>query len=76
MSGGGGAGSVTRLSQTHVPDEGYAAVAGQFSPEEVGAKVAHIVTINAWNALSVSTRAWAPGSYTRDQGTGDQGSKR
>jgi len=25
--------------------------------------VSLIVTINAWNAIGVSTRAWAPGSY-------------
>jgi len=25
--------------------------------------VSLIVTINAWNAISVSTRAWVPGSY-------------
>ena len=58
--------SVTRLSETHVPDADYAAAAEHFSPEEVGALVALIVTINAWNALSVSTRAWTPGSYSRN----------
>jgi AhpD family alkylhydroperoxidase len=57
--------SVTRLSETHVPDEDYAAVAERFSPDEVGALVSLIVAINAWNALSVSTRAWVPGSYVR-----------
>ncbi|HEV7653472.1 MAG TPA: carboxymuconolactone decarboxylase family protein [Mycobacteriales bacterium] len=55
--------SVTRLTETHVPDEDYAAVAEQFSPDEIGALVSLIVAINAWNALSVSTRAWTPGSY-------------
>ncbi|HEY6746475.1 MAG TPA: carboxymuconolactone decarboxylase family protein [Mycobacteriales bacterium] len=61
--------SVTRLSETHVPDEDYAAVAEHFSPDEVGALLGLIITINAWNALSVSTRAWTPGSYVRDQGS-------
>jgi hypothetical protein len=28
-----------------------------------GALVSLIVTINAWNAIGVSTRAWTPGSY-------------
>jgi hypothetical protein len=30
---------------------------------KVAALVSLIVTINAWNAISVSTRAWVPGSY-------------
>ena len=52
--------SVTRLASTHVPDEAYAAVAAQFGPEEVGALLSLIVAINAWNALSVASRSWAP----------------
>jgi len=40
-----------------------AAVAAEFSPDEVAALVSLIVTINAWDAISVSTRAWVPGSY-------------
>ena len=55
--------SVTRLSDTHVPDQVYQDVAMEFSPQEVAALVSLIVTINAWNAISVSTRAWIPGSY-------------
>ena len=35
----------------------------EFSPQQVAALVSLIVTINAWNAIGVSTRAWAPGSY-------------
>ena len=41
----------------------YDAVAAVFSPDEVAALVSLIVTINAWNAISVATRAWEPGSY-------------
>jgi AhpD family alkylhydroperoxidase len=55
--------TVTRLADTHVPDQAYQAVAAEFSPQEVAALVTLIVTINAWNAIGVSTRAWAPGSY-------------
>ena len=55
--------SVTRLSDTHVPDQAYQEVAAEFSPQEVAALVSLIVTINAWNAIGVSTRAWVPGSY-------------
>jgi alkylhydroperoxidase family enzyme len=56
---------VTRLAETHVPAADYAVVAEQFSPEEIGALVALIVAINAWNAIGVGTRAWVPGSYVR-----------
>ena len=55
--------TVTRLSETHVPTAAYDEVAGHFSPDEIGALLGLIVTINAWNALAVSTRAWQPGSY-------------
>ena len=55
--------AVTLLADTHVPDEAYHAVTAEFSPQEVAALVSLIVTINAWNAIGVSTRAWTPGSY-------------
>jgi alkylhydroperoxidase family enzyme len=55
--------TVTRLSETHVPGQAYQDVAAEFSPLQVAALVSLIVTINAWNAIGVSTRAWAPGSY-------------
>jgi AhpD family alkylhydroperoxidase len=55
--------SVTLIAGDHVPQAAYDAVAQQFSPEEIAALISLIVTINAWNALAVSTRAWTPGSY-------------
>jgi len=55
--------SVTLMPQTHVPDAVFAEAAGQFSADELGALIALIATINAWNAIGVSTRAWVPGSY-------------
>jgi AhpD family alkylhydroperoxidase len=55
--------AVTLLAGPHVPDRAYQDVAAQFSPQEVAALVSLIVTINAWNAIGVSTRAWEPGSY-------------
>jgi AhpD family alkylhydroperoxidase len=55
--------SVTLLSQDHVPDEAYENVAAQFGPDEIAALIGLIVTINAWNRIAVSTRAWIPGSY-------------
>ena len=50
--------SITRASETHVPDADWTAAATRFSPEELGALVALIVVINAWNAVGVSTHAW------------------
>jgi AhpD family alkylhydroperoxidase len=55
--------AVTLVAESHVPAADYDAVATEFTPDEVAALLSLIVTINAWNALSVSTRAWIPGSY-------------
>jgi len=51
---------VTRVAETHVPAGEYDAVAAHWSPDEVGALLALIVTINAWNGLAVASRAWEP----------------
>ena len=55
--------SVTRMTQTHVPDEDFHDVAKEFSEQEIAALVSLITMINAWNAVGVSTRTWTPGSY-------------
>ena len=55
--------TVTLRPQTHVPTADYDLVAEHFSPDEIGALTSLIVTINAWNAIGVATRAWPPGSY-------------
>jgi AhpD family alkylhydroperoxidase len=55
--------SVTLVAQTHVPSADFAAAAAHFTADELGALLSLIVTINAWNALGVTTRAWMPGSY-------------
>jgi AhpD family alkylhydroperoxidase len=55
--------AVTLLTGEHVPASDYESVAAEFSPDEVAALLSLIVTINAWNAIGVSTRAWVPGSY-------------
>ena len=55
--------AVTLVADTHVPQEAYDEVAAEFSADEVAALLSLIVTINAWNALAVATRAWTPGSY-------------
>lgn len=54
---------VTLMADDHVPSEAYDAVAREFSPDEIAALISLIVTINAWNAVGVSARAWTPGSY-------------
>ena len=56
--------SVTLVARDHVPDADFEAVAAPFSPDEVAALLSLIVAINAWNAVSVATRAWVPGSYS------------
>jgi AhpD family alkylhydroperoxidase len=55
--------AVTLVADTHVPTADYDAVAARFSAGELAALLALIVTINAWNAVGVSARAWTPGSY-------------
>jgi AhpD family alkylhydroperoxidase len=55
--------SVTLLARDHVPSRAYDAVAEHFTPDEIAALVSLITTINAWNTIAVSTRAWIPGSY-------------
>ena len=55
--------AVTLLADDQVPTEAYEAVARHFNEDEIAALISLIVTINAWNAIGVSTRAWIPGSY-------------
>jgi AhpD family alkylhydroperoxidase len=55
--------AATLMADTHVPQAAYEAVAGQFTEDEIAALVSLIVTVNAWNAIGVSTRTWQPGSY-------------
>lgn len=55
--------AVTLATRDKVPDADYQAAAAWFGPNEMAALVALIVTINAWNAVGVTTRAWIPGSY-------------
>ena len=57
--------AVTLMAGDHVPNAAYDAVAAQYSPDEVAALLALIITINAWNAVGVATHAWEPGSYER-----------
>src|SRR6516225_771785 len=47
--------SLTLVAADHVPTETYDAVAAHYSPDEIAALISLIVTINAWNMISVST---------------------
>jgi len=55
--------SITLMPQTHVPADDFAQAAAEYTADELAALVSLIVTINAWNAIGVSTHAWLPGSY-------------
>jgi AhpD family alkylhydroperoxidase len=54
--------AVTRVADTHVPDEVHAEVASQFSESELLALTFAVAAINTWNRLSISLRA-VPGTY-------------
>ncbi|SFR92082.1 alkylhydroperoxidase AhpD family core domain-containing protein [Agromyces sp. CF514] len=52
--------SVTRLSETHVPEAVWNEASAHFTDDETAALLAVIVAINAWNELAVATRGWRP----------------
>jgi AhpD family alkylhydroperoxidase len=52
--------TMTRVSDTHVPDADWREASAHLNPAELGALVALIVVINAWNTVGVTTRAWIP----------------
>jgi AhpD family alkylhydroperoxidase len=54
--------AVTRVAETHVPDEIYERVSQHFNEEELVALTFAVVVINSWNRLSISFRPEV-GSY-------------
>ena len=56
--------AVTRVGDTHVPDDVYARVASLFDEDEMVALTFAVVVINAWNRLAVSFRV-PPGRISR-----------
>jgi AhpD family alkylhydroperoxidase len=50
--------AITLVAETRVPETAWEEASAHLSPDELGALVSLIVTINAWNAIGVSTRAW------------------
>jgi hypothetical protein len=55
--------AVVRTSDTHVPQAAWGQVAAAFTEDEAAALISLIISINAWNAVGVSTHTWRPGSY-------------
>lgn len=55
--------ALTLISETHAPDDLYAEVRAQFSEQETADLTLAIATINAWNRMSIGTRAPVPGTY-------------
>jgi AhpD family alkylhydroperoxidase len=54
--------AVTLVASTHVPDDVYEEVRGQFDEKEITNLTLAVATINAWNRLAISLRAEA-GKY-------------
>ncbi|HWD18235.1 MAG TPA: carboxymuconolactone decarboxylase family protein [Verrucomicrobiae bacterium] len=54
--------AVTLVTDGHVPDEVFDSTRKYFSVEEVANLTMAVVTINAWNRLSIACRT-VPGSY-------------
>ena len=54
--------AVTLVAEGHVPDEVYAEAREHFTEEELVNLTMAVVTINAWNRLSIAFRA-VPGEY-------------
>ena len=48
--------AVTRVADTHVPDEVYERMSAQFSEEEMVALTIGVAVINSWNRLVISFR--------------------
>jgi len=54
--------AVTRVADTHIPDDVFERVRQQFTEKELADLTLAIVTINGWNRLAIAFRK-VPGSY-------------
>ena len=54
--------AVTRVSETHVPDEVYEEAKKHFTEKELADLTVAVATINAWNRLAIAART-TPGTY-------------
>src|SRR6478752_10043849 len=66
--------ALTLVSETHVPDDVYERVRGQFSEDELAHLSLAIVGINGWNRLNIAARTvpgtYVPGSLARVRAAG------
>jgi alkylhydroperoxidase family enzyme len=53
---------VTRVSETHVPDEVYEEAKKHFTEKELADLTLAVATINVWNRLAIAGRT-TPGTY-------------
>ncbi len=58
--------AVTRVADSHVPDEVYNQARSQFSEAELVSLTLAVVAINGWNRLNIAFRT-VPGSYQPGQ---------
>ena len=58
--------SLTRVADTHVPDEVYAIARDQFDEDQLMALTMAVIVINSWNRLAIASRAPA-GTYQPQQ---------
>ena len=54
--------AVTRVSETHVPDEVYGEAKKHFTEKELADLTLAVATINVWNRLAIAGRT-TPGTY-------------
>ena len=54
--------AVTKIRETHAPDEVYEIVSKHFNEKQLGDLTLAIATINAWNRLAIASRS-VPGAY-------------
>ncbi len=65
--------AVTRVGESHVPDDAYAEARKHFSEKELVDLTFAIIAINGWNRLAVSFRS-VPGSYQPNHPTAQRNS--
>jgi len=61
--------AVTRVAETHVPDDVYEEAKKKFSEKELAELTVAVATINAWNRLAIAGRT-TPGTYQSQVGSG------
>ena len=62
--------ALTKVAETHAPDEAYAAARSQFSEKELVDLSMAIAMINAWNRLAIGFRAAHPSDTRQGRETG------